>query len=894
MYEHLNKKIILGVDIGGSHISAALIDNNTGDLISGSIRKKMVDAQASSSQIIDEWVEALNDSLNSVNDYHLLGMGIAMPGPFNYEKGISLMKDVNKYSSLFGMDIKKALKQQLQLSDSCPIVFENDGACFGIGESLSNDIIDKSRVIAITLGTGIGSTFLNTGRVIKNDEGVPFNGELYNQPYKGGIIEDYVSSKWLLSAYNSLAGGAKSVKDIAMKATKESDEIAIKVFQEFGFHLAESLKPWINSFKPDCIVLGGSIVKSSHLFMPEFKSQVNQSGQQVSIKISGQLEESTILGAASLVLSKVKKSNMSRKTNQPLLPISKSNSELSSGEYDLYPSFSLGEHKIFKGYNTLANWMVGKKAVMIDGLVGTDWDTIQERLSEEFKVIGINVRWDKAETFQHTPATIKKLTEPFIGNIGDVWGTQCTLDLADFFNKDLTSFNPVAGEQLHILIGTGASLAGWDNLVYFDLPKNEIQFRMRAGQSVSLIPNEGLANPEIYKHLYFVDWVINRKHRVAIQKKIDIIADSQWQNDITWAHAASIYDGFGEMTKSVIRARPWFEPGAWGGQWLKNQVNGLNKNEVNYAWSFELIVPENGLVFESDNNHLEVAFDWLMDNQANAILGEDVKVFGSEFPIRFDFLDTMDGGNLSIQCHPSLDYIKNEFGEKITQDETYYILDCKENAQVFLGFQDSIDPEEFENVLHESTEKKIPVAITDYVQAHNAQKHDLFLIPNQTIHSAGKDNLVLEISATPYIFTFKMYDWLRLDLEGNPRPINIEHAFRNLDFSRKGDVVKNELISKPQTLTQTNEYRIVHLPTHKEHFYDVHRIEFSNSISLNTDGKCFIMMLVEGQAITVEIDGKAPVRYNYAETFIIPASVGEFTISNLTNDEIKIVKAFLK
>ena len=254
----------------------------------------------------------------------------------------------------------------------------------------------------------------------------------------------------------------------------------------------------------------------------------------------------------------------------------------------------------------------------------------------------------------------------------------------------------------------------------------------------------------------------------------------------------------------------------------------------------------------------------------------------------------MDGGNLSIQCHPSLDYIKNEFGEKITQDETYYILDCKENAQVFLGFQDSIDPEEFENVLHESTEKKIPVAITDYVQAHSAQKHDLFLIPNQTIHSAGKDNLVLEISATPYIFTFKMYDWLRLDLEGNPRPINIEHAFRNLDFSRKGDVVKNELISKPQTLTQTNEYRIVHLPTHKEHFYDVHRIEFSNSISLNTDGKCFIMMLVEGQAITVEIDGKAPVRYNYAETFIIPASVGKFTISNLTNDEIKIVKAFLK
>lgn len=585
-----------------------------------------------------------------------------------------------------------------------------------------------------------------------------------------------------------------------------------------------------------------------------------------------------------------------RKTSQPLMPAEVAGRQLPpAGKYDMYPWASLGAGKIHRGYASLAGWMAGHQTVLIDGYIGNDWELIAAFLERELLAAGVAANFVHTSTLMKPADEVEALVAPFLGEKGTVWGRRANIALDELFDKNkLNDIQPAAG-GMTIVIGVGAALTNLQGpVVYVDLPKNELQYRMRARMANNLGKLEWDDNLETYKRFYFVDWVLLNAYKQRIMPRIEVIADGQWQDNISWAMQAAISEGLQYLSQNAFRVRPWFEAGAWGGNWMKERIPGLNQDEVNYAWSFEMIVPENGLVFESDGNLLEIAFDWLMMKHSKDVLGQDEERFGIDFPIRFDFLDTFDGGNLSIQCHPRLNYIREQFGETITQDETYYILDCKPGAKVYLGFQEDIDPAAFRKALEESVATNQPVAIDKYVQVHDAHKHDFFLIPNGTVHSSGKDNLVLEVSATPYIFTFKMYDWVRLDLNGRPRPINIDHAFHNLDFSRKGTKVKEELISRQQVIEEGKDWQLVHVPTHAEHFYDLHRMEFRSSITVDTFGKCHVLMLVEGQSVIVETANGFRQRYNYAETFAIPAAAGAYRIINEGDGTAKVVKAFIK
>ncbi len=585
-----------------------------------------------------------------------------------------------------------------------------------------------------------------------------------------------------------------------------------------------------------------------------------------------------------------------RKTTQEIMPQILPRERLGDEKYNLYPFHPLTQGEIYTGYETLAAWMSTQRIVKIDGYVGVNWTFVQNALQAAFTKSGIRVNWIRMTDFLKSEQLIDELVSPYLGAVDSVWGTNTTLLLPDFFQQD--KLDKIATDpdlQINIIIGVGAELVPIEGtLVYLDLPKNELLYRMRAKSITNLGSSLPTEKMNAYKRFYFVDWVVLNKHKQALINKVKVFGDTQWEKSISWTLAENIFTTMKHMATSVFRPRPWFDPGMWGGQWMKEHFSPLGEHEDNLAWSFEIIAPENGVVFQSGQALLELSFDTLMYREQRGILGQHAAQFGHYFPIRFDFLDTFDGGNLSIQCHPSLSYIQKNFGETYTQDETYYILDCKPGAQVYLGFQEDIEPQGFRNELEDSLKNDQPIEIEKYVQKFPSAKHELFLIPNGTVHSAGKNNLVLEISATPYIFTFKMYDWLQKDSEGNPRPINIDHAFHNLDFQRKGARVSNEFISVPQVIAQGPGWQTIHLPTHEDHYYDVHRLEFESDIEIQTANVCHILMLVEGTTIEVLTESGTSLSFNYAETFIIPAGANSYRLINSTNQSAKVIKAFLK
>jgi mannose-6-phosphate isomerase class I len=238
--------------------------------------------------------------------------------------------------------------------------------------------------------------------------------------------------------------------------------------------------------------------------------------------------------------------------------------------------------------------------------------------------------------------------------------------------------------------------------------------------------------------------------------------------------------------------------------------------------------------------------------------------------------------------------MKVHFGEDFAQEETYYILDTKDNASVFLGFCDNIEPENFRQDLEESLNHNKVFDPDRYILRYPVKKHDLLLIPYGTIHGSGKNNLVLEISTTPYIFTFKMYDWQRPDLDGKPRPLNIERGMTNLYFDRKGDFVNASLIARPELLAEGSDWQLFHLPTHVTHSYDVHRYHFQSVIDILTNNKCLVMSLTEGQSIDIETMNGFKTTFCYAETFVIPAAAQSVRITNNSSSGAVLVKAFIK
>jgi mannose-6-phosphate isomerase class I len=578
------------------------------------------------------------------------------------------------------------------------------------------------------------------------------------------------------------------------------------------------------------------------------------------------------------------------------------------GDYNCFPAFTPTTGKIKSGFDELSSEIIDKmktglRVLMIDGYHGVDWINFQDKLNESLNNSGTTAEWVSMNDCLADEEIIYQRIKSFLGGDDRIFGTHFPSTPEVFFNYEKLAQKRIEAavkrgtitQTLTIFFGTGAGLLElWDELFYIDIPKDVIQNKFREGSVNNIGISKEVDFEEFYKRAYFVEWPALNRLKQRLLQSIDMFLDGTSIENISFMNGTDLRTALHEISETPFRVRPWFFPGPWGGKFMQGHM-ALDPDEPNYGWSFELIVPENGVRFEKDGTMLECSFDTLMFQENKRVLGvEEAKQFKYEWPIRFDYLDTIDGGNLSTQVHPRQNYIQKEFGETYTQDETYYVTIAKPDAKVYIGLTEDCDPEEFRNALDESMQTSKEVDVEKYVNWEPSNPHDLFLIPNGTVHCSGKGNLVLEISATPYIFTFKIYDYLRRDLEGNLRPINVERGFDNIRFERRKNWVKENLIAKPEIVSEGTDWKEESLYNKPYSFYHINRVQFESEYEFDTNGKSYTINLVEGDRITLESENRRVTNLSFLETMIIPAATGKVKLINQSNRTCKVVKVYVK
>ena len=454
-----------------------------------------------------------------------------------------------------------------------------------------------------------------------------------------------------------------------------------------------------------------------------------------------------------------------------------------------------------------------KSVIVIDCYPGADQNEILNSFKKLDPVLIVN-----SDNCSYDGDDITRLIKDNLTN-DRVFGVLTTKKLDDFFIGEKISEEREKirwlKEGIILIIGVGASfISEGDILIYADLARWEIQLRYRAG-----LPNWKMQNYDEpilskYKRGYFVEWRLADRHKKDIYSKIDYLLDTNEKNNPKMITGEAFRAGIYQTSKRPFRIVPYFDSGVWGGQWMKKKFN-LPKDKTNYAWGFDGVPEENSLYLRYGKVRIEVPSINIVFFQPENLLGNRVYGrFGTEFPIRFDFLDTIDGQNLSLQVHPLTEYIQDNFGMHYTQDESYYILDAKEDGTVYLGLRDNINKEDMISDLKRAEKDGIHFQTEKYINKFPAQKHNHFLIPAGTIHCSGSNTMILEISATPYIFTFKLWDWGRLGSDDLPRPIHIKHGEKSIQWNRDTNWVKNNLINAVKTISKGDGWVEEHTGLH--------------------------------------------------------------------------------
>ena len=446
----------------------------------------------------------------------------------------------------------------------------------------------------------------------------------------------------------------------------------------------------------------------------------------------------------------------------------------------------------------------------------------------------------------------------------------------------------------------------YDVKVFFDLTPMKSMLRIRRGEYSNLGKERpGIINRTI-RRCYYCDFecAVRNRHELWENNVPDwYVLDNDPQN-LQLMPFRTFSDICAQLVKYPFRAKPCYLEGVWGGSYMK-KLRNLPDEMRNAAWVFDFIPMEVSVVVEAGDEKLDINYCSFVHKEGVNLMGEDcVKKFEGYFPIRFNWDDSYHStGNMSIQCHSGGEYNVKNYNEFGRQDESYYVVVTGHDAKTFIGFRDDADiPQFFRDIEAADTEHR-PCDYMKYVSYEESKPGLQVMLPAGTIHSSGRNQVILEIgSLTIGSYTYKMYDYLRLDFDGKQRPIHTRLGEENVRQDRRYSVIHDSespeyIVQKPRLAASGEGWEEYILGENPQVYFSLRRLEFEKKCEQDTGGKLFhVLTLVDGDAVRVR-SVRHPERYfdlQFMDIVCVPADMGRYVIENLGREPVMVHKTCLR
>ena len=560
--------------------------------------------------------------------------------------------------------------------------------------------------------------------------------------------------------------------------------------------------------------------------------------------------------------------------------------------------------------------------VAFDGYTATKWDLLMSLMSRECDLLGLAF-----ESIDINSATLKSEAEiDSIINPMLIWDTQIDPTLlygkvyhggyaglidsnkAEAFINELPSHK--APKKIVAVYGYGALTREfrrmYDIKCWFDITPMNAMLRIRAGEYANLgKKHTGIINRTI-RRCYYCDF----ENAVQLRKELFACGELDWyflDNDranLQMMPFSSFSDICAQLVKYPFRAKPCYLEGVWGGTYMKS-LRHLPEKMRNAAWVFDFIPMEVSVLVEAGSEKLDINYCSFVHKEGVNLMGQKcVDKYKGYFPIRFNWDDSYHStGNMSIQCHSGGKFNVDNYNEFGRQDESYYVVITGHEAKTFIGFRDDADiPAFFREIEAADTEHK-PCDYMKYVSYEESKPGLQVMLPAGTIHSSGRNQVILEIgSLTIGSYTYKMYDYLRLDFDGKQRPIHTRLGELNVNQNRRASVIhdpgsKDYIVQRPRLDCEGDGWKEFILGENPQMYISLRRLEFDKTCAQDTRGEKFhVLTLVDGEHIRIR-SVENPGRYfdlDFMEIACVPASMGKYVIENLGKEPIRVHKTCLR